>query len=144
MRHLFLHHLKISENQRFSDVFRGYRKRLVAWNELQSVYKHVCPSNKCKYGPVNISNLYTYFHIFFIFVQVKSMIGLKLSFLQGWKVKRIYFFRKLKSFILLHFFLAWNTFIAVKPYHPTILPLFCFSILHNILDTLSFILAIVV
>ena len=23
--------LKISENQRLSDVFRGYRKRLVAW-----------------------------------------------------------------------------------------------------------------
>ena len=29
---LFLYLLKISENQRFSDVFRGCRKRLVVWN----------------------------------------------------------------------------------------------------------------
>ena len=26
--------LKTSENQRFSDVFRGYRKRSVVWNGL--------------------------------------------------------------------------------------------------------------
>ena len=32
---LFIYPLKTSENQRFSDVFRGYRKRPVAWNELQ-------------------------------------------------------------------------------------------------------------
>ena len=31
---LFLYPLKISENQRFSDVFRVYRKRPVAWNWL--------------------------------------------------------------------------------------------------------------
>ena len=31
---LFLHPLKTSENQRFSDVFRWYSKRPVAWNEL--------------------------------------------------------------------------------------------------------------
>ena len=31
---LFLYTLKTSENQRFSDVFRGYRKRPVAWNRL--------------------------------------------------------------------------------------------------------------
>ena len=33
---IFLYPLKTSENQRFSDVFRGYRKRQVAWNELIS------------------------------------------------------------------------------------------------------------
>ena len=31
---LFLYPLKTSENQRFFDVFRGYRKRPVAWNGL--------------------------------------------------------------------------------------------------------------
>ena len=31
---LFLYSLKTSENQRFSDVFRWYRKRPVAWNRL--------------------------------------------------------------------------------------------------------------
>ena len=31
---LFLYPLKTSENQRFSDVFRCYRKRPVAWNGL--------------------------------------------------------------------------------------------------------------
>ena len=31
---LFLYPLKTSENQRFSDVFRGYKKRSVAWNGL--------------------------------------------------------------------------------------------------------------
>ena len=31
---LFPYPLKTSGNQRFSDVFRGYRKRLVAWNVL--------------------------------------------------------------------------------------------------------------
>ena len=31
---LFLFPQKISENQMFSDVFRGYRKRSVAWNGL--------------------------------------------------------------------------------------------------------------
>ena len=31
---LFQYSLKTSENQRFSDVFRGYRKRPVAWNGL--------------------------------------------------------------------------------------------------------------
>ena len=31
---LFLYPLKASENQRFSDVFKGYRKRPVAWNGL--------------------------------------------------------------------------------------------------------------
>ena len=32
----FLHPLKTSENRRFSDVFRGYRKGTLAWNELSS------------------------------------------------------------------------------------------------------------
>ena len=32
---LFLYPLKTSENQRFSDVFRGYRKRPMALNELK-------------------------------------------------------------------------------------------------------------
>ena len=31
---LFRYPLKTSKNQRFCDVFRGYRKRSVAWNEL--------------------------------------------------------------------------------------------------------------
>ena len=31
---LILYLLKVSENLRFSDVFRGYKKRPVAWNEL--------------------------------------------------------------------------------------------------------------
>ena len=35
---LFLYSLKISENQRFSDVFRGYRKRPVAWNGQTDLY----------------------------------------------------------------------------------------------------------
>ena len=34
---LFLYPLKTSGNQRFSDVFRGYKKRPVAWNELKSI-----------------------------------------------------------------------------------------------------------
>ena len=32
---LFRYPLKKSENQRFSDVFRGYRKRPVSWNGLK-------------------------------------------------------------------------------------------------------------
>ena len=32
---LFLYLLKTSENQRFSDVFRRYKKRPVAWNRLK-------------------------------------------------------------------------------------------------------------
>ena len=31
---LFLYSQKTTENQRFSDIFRGYRKRPVAWNRL--------------------------------------------------------------------------------------------------------------
>ena len=34
---LFWYPLKTSENQRFSDVFRGYQKRSVAWNGLKMV-----------------------------------------------------------------------------------------------------------
>ena len=34
---LFVNPLKTLENQRFSDVFRGYRKRPVAWNVLERV-----------------------------------------------------------------------------------------------------------
>ena len=30
---LILHPLKTSENQRFTDVFRGYKKKPVSWNE---------------------------------------------------------------------------------------------------------------
>ena len=37
---LFLYPLKTSENQRFSDVFRGYRKRPVAWNGLRFNITH--------------------------------------------------------------------------------------------------------
>ena len=33
---LFSYPLKTSENQRFSDVFRGYQKRSVAWNGLSN------------------------------------------------------------------------------------------------------------
>ena len=35
--HLFLYPLKSSENQKFSNVFRGCRKRPVPWNELRSI-----------------------------------------------------------------------------------------------------------
>ena len=35
---LFLYPLKTSENQRFSDVFRAYRKRAVVWNGLISFW----------------------------------------------------------------------------------------------------------
>ena len=31
---LFLYPLKTSENQKFSDFFRGYRKKTVAWNRV--------------------------------------------------------------------------------------------------------------
>ena len=31
---LFIYPLKTSENQKFSDVFRGYRKRSMAWNGI--------------------------------------------------------------------------------------------------------------
>ena len=34
---LFWYSLKTSENQRFSDVFREYQKRSVAWNELNRI-----------------------------------------------------------------------------------------------------------
>ena len=37
---LFLYHLKTSENQSFSDVFRGYKKRSVAWNGFTSHFLH--------------------------------------------------------------------------------------------------------
>ena len=33
--------LKISGNQRFSDVFRGIKERLVAWNEMSFVMKQI-------------------------------------------------------------------------------------------------------
>ena len=31
---LFLYHQKSSENQKFSNIFRGYKKKPVAWNRL--------------------------------------------------------------------------------------------------------------
>ena len=36
---LFLHLLQKSENQMFSHVFRGYRKREVAWNGSRNLLK---------------------------------------------------------------------------------------------------------
>ena len=36
---LFFYPLKTSENQRFSDVFKGYRKKLMAWNGLRTTGK---------------------------------------------------------------------------------------------------------
>ena len=38
---LFLYPLKTSENQRFSDVFRGCRKGLVAWHRFMTNRRHV-------------------------------------------------------------------------------------------------------
>ena len=38
---LFLYHLKTSENQRFSEVFRGYRKRPMGWNGLRIGYEGI-------------------------------------------------------------------------------------------------------
>ena len=52
--------LKTSENQRFSDVFRGYRRRPVTWNRLtgtarsvqiRSYFWSVFSPNAGKYGP---------------------------------------------------------------------------------------------
>ena len=41
---LFQYHLKTLENQRFPDVFTGYRKRPVAWNiEDHGNYKNWYP-----------------------------------------------------------------------------------------------------
>ena len=37
---LFWYPLKISENQRFSDVFRGYQKRSVTWNGLMNYFRY--------------------------------------------------------------------------------------------------------
>ena len=37
----FRYPLKTSENQNFSEVSRGYRKRPVAWNGLRSRTKHI-------------------------------------------------------------------------------------------------------
>ena len=43
---LFWYPLKTSENQRFSDVFRGYQKRSVAWNGLiVSLNLYECEAN---------------------------------------------------------------------------------------------------
>ena len=36
---LFLYPLKTSENQTFSDIFRGYRKSTVTWNRLMTFNK---------------------------------------------------------------------------------------------------------
>ena len=45
-----LYPLKTSENQRFSDVFRGYRKKPVAWNGLKKRFWHSCfPVNFVKF-----------------------------------------------------------------------------------------------
>ena len=38
---LFLYPLKTSKNLRFSDVFRGYRKRPMAWNGLNSLMQNI-------------------------------------------------------------------------------------------------------
>ena len=44
---LFLYPLKILENQKFADVFRGYRKRSITWSLLsthaQIVWKILIP-----------------------------------------------------------------------------------------------------
>ena len=56
---LFLYPLKTSENHRFSDVFRGYRKRPVAWKGLtyfsqETVYIHYTPPHP----PTQLTPLY--------------------------------------------------------------------------------------
>ena len=52
---LFLHPLKTSKNQRFSDVFRGYRKISVTRNGLKqnnhmwtTIRTKICPEHFCK------------------------------------------------------------------------------------------------
>ena len=49
---LFLHPLKTTENQRFSDVFRGYRKRPMTWNglviKLEQARKIIGTTERCK------------------------------------------------------------------------------------------------
>ena len=49
---LFLCPLKTSENQRFSDVFKGYRKRPVVWNRLK---KFLCISSAEMFGNYSTS-----------------------------------------------------------------------------------------
>ena len=44
---LFWYPLETLENQRFSDVFRGYQKRSVAWNGLiERVFLRFCSNEK--------------------------------------------------------------------------------------------------
>ena len=46
---LFLYPLRTSENQRFSHIFRGYRKKLVEWNRLKLYTNGYCfCHNNCK------------------------------------------------------------------------------------------------
>ena len=42
---LFLWSLKKSDSQLFPDIFRGYRKRPVAWYELKSIQAKNIPEN---------------------------------------------------------------------------------------------------
>ena len=47
---LFWYPLKTSENQKFSDVFRGYQNRSVAWNELKYWFLQICKNMETQYG----------------------------------------------------------------------------------------------
>ena len=46
---LFLYPLKIQENQKFSDTFRGYRKWPVAWNRYREYQIHSANIKLCSY-----------------------------------------------------------------------------------------------
>ena len=42
----FLHPQKMSENQRFSDILRGYRDRTLGQNGLKPIFLFSCKENK--------------------------------------------------------------------------------------------------
>ena len=61
---LILYPLKTSENQMFSDVFRGYRKRSVAWNRLVPSTQHISSQYPNFLRPGNLNTIRTVFWSF--------------------------------------------------------------------------------
>ena len=53
---VFLYSLEKSENLQFSDVFRGYKKRAVAWNELNAFYCSIKPDFLYELMWINLSS----------------------------------------------------------------------------------------
>ena len=72
---LFWYPLKTSENQGFSDVFRGYQKRLVTWNELKE------KQNLIKRGIFYLLRSYL---VKFVFLSARKRWLLSSVMLQAW------------------------------------------------------------